>query len=105
LATLRAIEEHHPTRPHEVDPAVTPAVSDLVMRLLEKAPDHRSATAAAVVEEIEQIEQGLPVSVTLRRTYATPSRASVTLSGAKGLNRGSGATSRFFAALRMTGRV
>ncbi len=45
LATLRAIEEDSPRPPQEADANVPVAVSDLVMGLLAKEPQHRPASA------------------------------------------------------------
>ncbi|WP_439628284.1 serine/threonine-protein kinase [Gemmata sp.] len=51
-AVLRAVAEHHPQPPHEVNLSVPAVLSDLIMRLLAKNPVDRPATATAVAEEL-----------------------------------------------------
>ena len=69
---LRAVAEHNPPPPHEVNPAVPVPLSDLIMRLLAKSPADRPASAAAVAEELA----GGGPTVTLPNTLtpATESR-------------------------------
>jgi serine/threonine protein kinase len=57
VATLYALANHQPAAPHRVNPEVSPALSDLVMRLLAKDPAGRPATAAAVVEALASLER------------------------------------------------
>jgi hypothetical protein len=56
LSILMAVARANPTPPRQRNPAVPQALSDLVMRLLEKNPDDRPATAHAVIEAIRAIE-------------------------------------------------
>ena len=49
LATLRSIQQDQPTQPHELDPAIDTATSDLVMCLLEKSPSRRPSDANEVM--------------------------------------------------------
>ncbi|WP_439623639.1 protein kinase domain-containing protein [Gemmata sp.] len=67
-ATLRAVGEHHPPPPREVNPAVPAALSDLIVRLLAKSPADRPASAAAVAAELE----GRPGTVTFATRAAVP---------------------------------
>jgi hypothetical protein len=55
MAVLMAIAMDHPPPPHEVNPEVPPALSDLVVRLLAKQPDDRPASAAAVADALAAI--------------------------------------------------
>src|SRR5262245_39305702 len=58
-AVLKAVASHDPPPPAAVNPAVPPALSGLVMRLLSKDPAGRPASAAAVAEELARIGAGL----------------------------------------------
>ncbi len=58
MAVLSALANHHPTPPHELQPAVAPAASDLIMRLLEKDPAKRPTTADDVARELATILEG-----------------------------------------------
>ena len=59
-AVLKAVATHHPPPPREVNPAVPAALSDLVMRLLEKDPARRPPSAAGVAAELQALERGEP---------------------------------------------
>jgi eukaryotic-like serine/threonine-protein kinase len=50
VATLLAVDSEHPPAPVEITPAVPPALSALVMRLLAKNPADRPASAREVIE-------------------------------------------------------
>src|SRR5262249_8086514 len=52
MATLRAVAEHRPPEPREVNPAVPARLSDVIMRLLAKRPEDRPVSAAAVAGEL-----------------------------------------------------
>src|SRR5207253_507127 len=56
LAILLAVATDKPKPPREVNPGVPPALSDLIMQLLEKKPALRPASAASVVHAIQAIE-------------------------------------------------
>jgi hypothetical protein len=58
-AMLRAVCDHQPPPPHEVNPAVPAALSDLVMRLLAKRPADRPPSAAAVAEVLPAVASGV----------------------------------------------
>jgi serine/threonine protein kinase len=62
LATLTALATETPRPVRELNPEVSPALSDLVMRLLAKDPDHRPASARAVVETLTTPEPPAPHS-------------------------------------------
>ena len=57
LAVLSALASETPRSLREIDPAVIPALDELVMGLLTKDPSGRPATAQAVVESIRAIER------------------------------------------------
>ena len=53
--TLAKVCMHHPPPLASLDPRVPPALSDLVVRLLQKDPDARPTSAAAVAEELGRV--------------------------------------------------
>jgi serine/threonine protein kinase len=57
LAVLRAAAMDHPKPVRELDPAVPPGVADLVMRLLEKDPARRPASAREVGQILDALEK------------------------------------------------
>src|SRR5207244_3813500 len=59
MAVLNALATHHPTPPREVEPSVPASLSQLTMRLLEKAPQRRPASAGEVSAELRRIEEEL----------------------------------------------
>jgi serine/threonine protein kinase len=58
VSSLIALATERPLPPHQVNADVPEALSDLVMRLLEKKPADRPAQARLVVEELTRIERG-----------------------------------------------
>ncbi len=60
-AVLRAVAEHQPPAPHEVQPGTPPALSALILQLLAKDPNHRPALAREVREVLRKLEAGEPV--------------------------------------------
>jgi WD40 repeat protein/tRNA A-37 threonylcarbamoyl transferase component Bud32 len=60
LAVLSALALDDPRPVHEVNPAVPPALSELVMQLLRKDPAGRPASARAVAEALQAIERSRP---------------------------------------------
>jgi serine/threonine protein kinase len=57
LAILRQIDAHQPPPPHALNPAVPRPLSDLIMRLLAKAPDDRPASAPEVAAALRAIDR------------------------------------------------
>ncbi len=55
MGLLSALALDTPEEPHKVNPAVSPAVSALTMRLLAKKPGGRVATARAAAEELRRL--------------------------------------------------
>jgi hypothetical protein len=66
FAVLMALTTVHPPAPHEVNPAVPPALSHLVMHLLAKEPGDRPQSAAEVVEALNRMGLASPSSSTDR---------------------------------------
>jgi serine/threonine protein kinase len=56
VSTLLAVAFEEPPPPIEVNPDVPPAVSELVMQLLQKRPERRPASASAVAETLRGLE-------------------------------------------------
>jgi len=56
-AVLTAIATHNPPPPATINPGVPPALSALIVRLLEKEPDRRPASASEVVDALTGIEK------------------------------------------------
>lgn len=56
LAIISQVRELDPPPPRKVNPAVPGRLSDLIMRLLEKNPDDRPASAAEVERELARIQ-------------------------------------------------
>ncbi|HVX11374.1 MAG TPA: protein kinase [Pirellulales bacterium] len=57
LAVLTSLALRTPAPPRQINPAISPEFSDLIMRLLAKTQGDRPASAEAVVEAIRAIEQ------------------------------------------------
>jgi len=53
LAVLKAVAEHRPPPPHKLDRQVPRALSELIVKLLEKAPGRRFQTAGEVLAALE----------------------------------------------------
>jgi tRNA A-37 threonylcarbamoyl transferase component Bud32 len=76
MSTLMATAMEEPAPPRDLNPALPPRLSKLVMRLLAKHADQRPESAAEVVERLEAIEARLTDAVpvaSLARTPAPPS--------------------------------
>jgi serine/threonine protein kinase len=58
ISTLMAVAMEHPRPPHQVFPEVSPALSDLIVRLLAKSPAERPPSALALRAALAAIEQG-----------------------------------------------
>ena len=52
LDTLRAVKEHSPPSPREVNPTLPPALAELILKLLAKNPDQRPAGARAAADAL-----------------------------------------------------
>ncbi len=63
VSTLMAVAMEQPIPPLELNPGIPRELSDLVMKLLEKDPDRRPASAAEVVRTLEVL-QGKPALAT-----------------------------------------
>jgi hypothetical protein len=59
VSTLMAVVGNEPAAPRQVNPDLPPALSDLVMRLLEKDPTKRLGSAQEVVTAIQAVEKDL----------------------------------------------
>jgi serine/threonine protein kinase/regulation of enolase protein 1 (concanavalin A-like superfamily) len=59
IAVLTSLSMDTPPRPRELNPALPPALEELIMRLLAKQPADRPPSAQAVVEAIKGIEREL----------------------------------------------
>ena len=57
LAVLKAVTRHQPRPPHALNPEVPPGLSGLVMRLLEKDPARRPASAREVGDALDALER------------------------------------------------
>lgn len=64
LAILMALASETPTPPHEVNPQIPKALSDLVLSLLAKKPEGRPKSAAEVRDRLESIAAGKEVQPT-----------------------------------------
>jgi serine/threonine protein kinase len=74
VEVLNAIANMRPDPPQAVNPAVPPALSALVMRLLEQDRERRPATAAEVVAELNTIAKGLRADSTAETVDHVPER-------------------------------
>jgi Protein kinase domain len=74
-AVLLQLTTHNPPPPHVVDPTVPAALSNLIMRLLAKAPADRPASSREVAESLRAIELALPTATTLPSPPTTPPTA------------------------------
>jgi serine/threonine protein kinase len=72
LSTLMAVASETPAPPAKLNPKVPVAFSDLVMQLLAKDPAGRPASARAVVEAIQAIENGTVPDTVLSAGPGTP---------------------------------
>ncbi len=83
IATLLLVAATEPPAPRTLNPAVPPALSDLILRLLAKDPESRPAGAGAVVEAFEAMAAGRdpngmapgPDTAVLRTAASTPAPA------------------------------
>jgi hypothetical protein len=73
VSTLLEIATKNPEPPARIDPSIPLGLSELVMRLLEKMPENRPASAKEVADALARMEAGLPPSPAGR--IAAPRRA------------------------------
>ena len=80
MAILASLALDDPAPPHELNPAVPPALSGLVMRLLAKRPERRPGSAREAAEELRRIYKGEaaapPVPEPVPVIYAPPAAPS-----------------------------
>jgi hypothetical protein len=61
LSTLMALATVHPEPPNEISADVAPALSDLIMELLQKDPENRPTSSQAVVDAMAAIDSRIGV--------------------------------------------
>jgi len=71
LSTLLAVASQDPSPAHEVNPDVPRKLSDLVMRLLAKAPEDRPPSAAEVVDLLAGLDRQAPETRTAKLDKGT----------------------------------
>jgi serine/threonine protein kinase len=54
-ALLRAVTDHHPPPPNQLDPTIPAALSDLILRLIAKDPAARPQSARQVADELASL--------------------------------------------------
>jgi serine/threonine protein kinase/Leucine-rich repeat (LRR) protein len=72
VSTLLSVATHEPAPPLAIDPDLPPELSDLVMKLLEKDPTRRVASAGTVVQALQTLEKklaGVPGNANLRLAF------------------------------------
>jgi formylglycine-generating enzyme required for sulfatase activity len=74
-AVLISVATARPPAPHVVNPAVPPEVSDLVLRLLEKAPTQRPSSARQVARQLGALAAPPAESLHLSRQGRPPAAA------------------------------
>jgi eukaryotic-like serine/threonine-protein kinase len=72
LETLLQAMEHEPERPRRVNPQIDPDLETICLKCLEKEPERRYASAAALAEDLERWLVGDPI---LARRSTLPQRA------------------------------
>ena len=72
-AVLRAVTDHDPLPPHAVNPAVPGPLSDLILRLLAKAPAARPPSAQHVLHDLAHFDES-PTLTDRRRPPPTARR-------------------------------
>jgi serine/threonine-protein kinase len=61
LATLLQVLEKEPEAPRTINRAIKPDLESIVLKCLQKAPDRRYASAAALADDLERYLSGAPV--------------------------------------------
>jgi serine/threonine-protein kinase len=62
VAVLLLVRSEEPVRPRLLNPNLDPELEMICLRCLEKRPEHRYASAAALADDLEAFLQGNPVS-------------------------------------------
>lgn len=73
VSTLFSVAHDQPAPPHEVNSDVPRPLSDLILKLLEKKPEDRPASAWAVLEALQRIERNLADDRRIPAAVAVPS--------------------------------
>jgi WD40 repeat protein/tRNA A-37 threonylcarbamoyl transferase component Bud32 len=66
ISTLMAVATEEPRSPADLNPALPPALSDLILELLAKKPEARPASAWVVIDALTAIERQRTQTVTAR---------------------------------------
>jgi formylglycine-generating enzyme required for sulfatase activity/CubicO group peptidase (beta-lactamase class C family)/tRNA A-37 threonylcarbamoyl transferase component Bud32 len=75
LAVLRSLAIEQPPAPRSVNPAIPPELSNLIERLLAKAPQERPASAREVADLLADLEHGTDTGTGSRTALHQPSAA------------------------------
>src|SRR5262249_37187840 len=79
MSVLVAIAKQEPTLPTFLNSEIPDELSALIMDLLEKEPDNRPKSAAAVVQRFAEIENPKPAGKATPRPTAKPKKSSMLL--------------------------
>jgi serine/threonine protein kinase/formylglycine-generating enzyme required for sulfatase activity len=81
ISTLMAVVSKDPARPHDLEPSVPPALSQLILKLLAKEPGKRPESAQAVAETLDRMASAVEPLVPSTRAGDSPR---LPLDGAQG---------------------
>jgi len=70
FSTMKAHVEQMPVPPSEIDPALPPALNEIILTALSKEPEHRFSSADLFGESLERVKVGLG-STPIRRSWAS----------------------------------
>jgi serine/threonine protein kinase len=59
--SIRMIQEHEPPAPRHVNPAIPHDLEAICLKCMEKEPQRRYQTAAALADDLERFQMGLPI--------------------------------------------
>jgi hypothetical protein len=79
MTLLLAVTTEQPRPPRQLNPAVPPALNDLILRLLAKDPAGRPASARAVADELAGLSPAAPAPRPRRRLPVLPAAVAVLL--------------------------